>query len=69
MRKFVDQIMAAVKEYSFLDYVWFKTELIFLGIILGTYFSSFFSDYIIFVWIIFILSLILTIYRTLTKIK
>ncbi len=69
MRERIKQVMLAVKEYSFWDYVWFKIGLISSGIILGAYFSTFFLDYIFIVWIIFVATTIFIMYRTQIKIK
>ncbi len=69
MSKFIEQVMSSVREYSFWDYMWFKTGLISFGIILGSYFSAFFLDYIFVVWMLFLITTIFIIYRTVTKIK
>ena len=69
MSDFINQIMSSVREYSFWDYVWFKTSLISLGIILGSYFSTFFLDYIFVVWAAFILTTIFIMYQTIIKFK
>ena len=69
MSEFVKQIMAGVREYSFWDYVWFKTGLISLGIILGSYFSTFFLEYIVIVWFVFAITTVFITYRTFSKIK
>ncbi|AOR22737.1 hypothetical protein [Clostridium taeniosporum] len=69
MKKLVNKLLGAAKKYTVLDYGFLKITLISLGILVGTYFSNFFSNYTSLLWIIFIISYIWIIYRTFIKHK
>lgn len=67
MKSLVDKAMQAVKSFNVWDYGYFKLCLLSLGIILGAYFSPFFLNNIIAVWIIFIVTDIWLIYKVFVK--
>lgn len=67
MNSLVQKVLKAARNYTLLDYAGFKTTLIFLGVLLGAYFSEFFLNHITWVWIIFILSYLWIMYRTFVK--
>lgn len=69
MKKLIDKTLNAAKMYNVFDYAWFKVTLCSLGILLGTYFSQFFLNYISIVWAVFIISYIWIIYKTFIKYK
>lgn len=64
MKIFLNRLLDATKKYTIVDYGFFKITLISLGILLGTYFSKFFSNYTSLLWTIFIISFIWITYRT-----
>ena len=64
MRKLIDKAMDSTKKYTIWDFACLKIALISVGILLGAYFSTFFISYISLIWIIFIASYILIMYRT-----
>ena len=69
MKKLINKLLGAAKNYTVLDYSLLKISLISLGILIGTYFSNFFSNYTSLLWIIFLVSYIWIIYRTIIKHK
>jgi hypothetical protein len=68
MRTFLSKLLDSARKYTIMDYGFLKITLISFGILLGTYFSKFFSSYTILLWIIFIVSYIYIIYRTIKHI-
>lgn len=64
MRNFLSKLLDSAKKYTLMDYGCLKITLISLGILLGTYFSKFFLSHTRLLWIIFIVSYICIIYRT-----
>jgi hypothetical protein len=64
MRTFLSKLLDSARKYTIMDYVFFKITLISLGILLGTYFSKFFSSHTLLLWIIFAVSYIYIIYKT-----
>lgn len=69
MKKLINKLLGAAKKYTVLDYSLLKLTLISLGILIGTYFSNFLSNYTLIIWIIFLISYIVIIYRTFIKHK
>jgi hypothetical protein len=69
MKNLINKLLGATKKYTVLDYSLLKITLISLGILIGTYFSNFFSNHTSLLWIIFIISYIWIIYRTFIKHK
>lgn len=67
MANFLEKIMTGAKQYSVFDFGMLKCALLFAGILLGTYFWEFFSQYLRIVWILAIVCYIYIIYSTLTK--
>jgi len=67
MKGFIDKALNAANSYNVWDYIWLKSTLIFLGILVGTYFAQFFIQYISVVWVVFILTAIWIVYRTFFK--
>jgi hypothetical protein len=63
MNSFLNRLLNAAKKFTLWDYGFFKIVLVSLGILLGTYFSKFFLSYTSLLWIIFIASYILVLYR------
>jgi small multidrug resistance family-3 protein len=50
--KLINNLMNAVRHYTAMDFAVFKICLVAIGILLGTYFAAFFTNYIVVVWII-----------------
>jgi len=69
MKNLINKLLGAAKKYTVLDYSLLKITLVSLGILIGTYFSNFFSNYTSLLWIIFLVSYIGIIYRTFIKHK
>ncbi|MDD4159489.1 MAG: hypothetical protein PHO18_00915 [Synergistaceae bacterium] len=67
MFDFIDRMIKAANKYTFWDYFFLKTSIMFLGILVGTYFSSFFIEHTLFLWIVFLVSYIYIMYRTFFK--
>lgn len=67
MSVLIQRPLEAARNFTLFDYAGFKTALIFLGVLLGAYFSEFFLKHIAWVWIIFILSYLWIMYRTFVK--
>ena len=64
MRTFLSKLLDSARKYTIMDYGFLKITLISFGILLGTYFSKFFSSHTLLLWIIFTVSYIYIIYRT-----
>jgi uncharacterized membrane protein len=67
MNTFIQKALKASRNFTVIDYACLKIALIFLGILLGTYFSKFFFSHTTFLWIIFIISYLFIMYRTFIK--
>lgn len=67
MRKLIKKALNSVKEYSAWDFGILKVSLICLGILLGAYFSDFFLSKIVFVWILYMATFALILYKTFIK--
>ena len=64
MKNFCVQIMESVKKFTFLDYTFLKLSLIFIGILLGTYFYEFFLNFLTTVWVVAVFSTLVVMYRS-----
>jgi small multidrug resistance family-3 protein len=64
MRKLINSLLEAGKQYNVWDYTFFKTSLMTIGIIVGVYFTEFFGKYISVVWTVAIASYIWIMYKT-----
>lgn len=67
MKKLIKRALNSAKEYSVWDFGILKVSLICLGILLGTYFSDFFLSKIVFVWILYLATFALILYKTFIK--
>ncbi len=65
MRNFINTMLQRTHRYNLWDFGAFKITLIAVGILFGAYFSKFFSDSIIYVWIIFVVTYLFVMYKTL----
>lgn len=63
MKSLINKMKEKASTFSVLDYGIFKVYLIAFGIIIGTYFSGFFSNFYPVLWAIFIICGIYMIYR------
>ncbi|OPX88620.1 MAG: hypothetical protein A4E53_01875 [Pelotomaculum sp. PtaB.Bin104] len=67
MKTFTQRALKATSKYSVMDFACLKITLVFLGILLGTYFSNYFLNYTDFLWVVFIVSYFWIMYRTFIK--
>lgn len=67
MFEFIDRIIKAANKYTFWDYFFLKTTVLVFGILIGTYFASFFIDYTLFLWLVFLVTYVYIMYRTFIK--
>ncbi|MEL7647880.1 MAG: hypothetical protein AAGU76_07290 [Sedimentibacter sp.] len=67
MRKLIKRVMNSTREYTVVDFGILKVSLMCFGILLGAYFSDFFLTKIVIVWILYILTFALIIYKTFIK--
>jgi len=56
MKNLIEKLMDKARRFSIFDYAIFKITLFSAGVLLGTYFSSFFLSNIGLVWIVFAVS-------------
>lgn len=64
MSNIIKSLMNAARHFSVTDFAAMKLYLLCFGILLGSYFSSFFMEYIGLVWIVLTLALVVLIFRT-----
>ena len=67
MFDFIDRMVRAANRYTLWDYFFLKTTVLFFGILIGTYFSSFFIGHTLFLWAAFLVTYVYIIYRTFVK--
>ena len=67
MKKLINRVLDSTKNYNVFDFGILKITLISAGILLGAYFSKFFLSNIALVWIIFIISYVIIMYKTFKK--
>jgi hypothetical protein len=67
MSAFINRLLKAARNYTVMDYTFFKITLVSFGILLGAYFLQFFLNYTSMIWIIFIISYLWVMYRTFIK--
>lgn len=67
MRKFIDKAINSARQYTLWDWGFLKITLFSLGLLVGVYFAQIFSQYMTFIWAIFIFSYIWVIYKTLVQ--
>lgn len=67
MSKFIQRALRAANKFTLMDYACLKITLLFLGILLGAYFSKFFLSHTVFLWVVFIVSYLWIMYRTFIK--
>lgn len=67
MANLLNKLMSGARQYSVLDFGMLKFALLFVGILLGTYFWEFFSQYICMMWILAVISYGYIIISTLRK--
>lgn len=61
MGDLIKNLMNAVRQFTAFDFASFKICLLSSGILLGSYFCSFFMEYITFVWVIALIAWLLLI--------
>jgi len=67
MKKLINRALNSTKNYTVFDFGILKITLVSVGILLGAYFSKFFLSNILLVWIIFIISYVVIMYKTFKK--
>ena len=67
MFEFIDKIIKAANRYTFWDYFFLKTTVLVFGILIGTYFASFFIGHTLFLWLVFLVTYVYIMYRTFIK--
>lgn len=67
MANLIEKLMSGTRRYSVLDFGMLKFALLFVGILLGTYFWEFFSEYLCVIWILAVVCYGYIIVSTLTK--
>lgn len=65
MKNLINDLMQRTKRYNLWDFSALKITLVSFGIILGAYFSKFFLDKISIVWVIFGVTYLFILYKTL----
>lgn len=61
MKKFIETMLRAANQFKAFDFAIFKIYLVSVGILLGAYFAQFWLNNIIIIWVIAILSAVITI--------
>ena len=69
MNNLIGKTLKAVEKYTAMDFATLKITLVSFGILLGTYFAKFFSNYTSLLWVIFIGSYLWIMYKTFFKYK
>lgn len=64
MLKFIKRALKAAKKYTVVDYACLKISILSFGILLGAYLAKFFLNHTLFLWVVFILTLLWIMYRT-----
>lgn len=67
MANLLNKLMSGAKQYSVLDFGMLKFALLFVGILLGTYFWEFFSQYLCVIWVLAVICYGYIIISTLKK--
>lgn len=52
MMEFIEKLMEAVRRFGVFDFAVFKLSMLFVGILLGAYFSTFFMTWSGIVWVV-----------------
>ncbi len=64
MKSFIKNLIESAHSFTGADYVVFKICLLSIGILLGSYFSYFFMQYTLIIWVLAVISLIWLINKT-----
>jgi small multidrug resistance family-3 protein len=67
MKNLINKVLKSTHNYNIFDFGCLKISLMSFGILLGAYFSKFFLTNIVLIWIIFIVSYLLIMYKTFLK--
>ncbi len=65
MKNFINNMLKRTQKYNLWDFSALKITLVAAGIILGAYFSEFFLGNIGIVWIVFVVTYVFIMYKTL----
>ncbi len=63
MKRFIENMQRAANGFTVVDYAFFKIYILFVGVLLGAYFASFWIAYINIAWIVAILAGVFTVSR------
>lgn len=69
MSNFIKNLIESAHHFTGLDFAVFKICLISIGILLGSYFSCFFMQYTLIVWVIAVISLVWLLNKTMQYYK
>lgn len=58
MKNLISTLMKAVRFYTVLDFAVLKIYLLCIGILLGSYFGSFFMKYVSVIWVVVVLAFV-----------
>jgi hypothetical protein len=64
LNKFIQRALKAAKKYTVIDYACLKISILSFGILLGAYLAKFFLNHTLFLWVVFILTMLWIMYRT-----
>ena len=67
MKNWIDYLMSQVRQFTIMDFAFFKLALLSAGILLGSYFPGFFQSIAALIWLIFLVSYTATIMATFRK--
>lgn len=65
MKDFLNNMLERTKSYNLWDFSALKIALVAVGILLGAYFSKFFLYNIVIVWVVFVVTYLFIMYKTL----
>lgn len=67
MITFLKRLLNVAREYTILDFACLKITLLACGLLIGAYFSEFFLNHTFFLWVVFLVTFIWIMYRTLFR--
>ncbi len=65
----MEKYLKKIKKFSIWDFICYEVALVSIGILLGTYFSVFFKEKIIIIWIITLITYLYIIFKVFNKKK
>lgn len=67
MKRWINYLMGRARQFTVVDFAFFKLALLSAGILLGSYFAGFFQSHLTAVWILFAVSYTVVLYATFGK--